>query len=81
MCSTSHFSIDAELDKACNLHLAPRSFGAKALTLPKQATISKTPGRQMKIRAVVILVGLAISLALPIFAQEKEEVKSFGQRC
>jgi hypothetical protein len=27
----------------------------------------------MKIRAVVILVGLAISFALPAFAQEKEE--------
>jgi hypothetical protein len=31
----------------------------------------------MKIRAVVILVGLAISFALPIFAQEKEDVKPF----
>jgi hypothetical protein len=31
----------------------------------------------MKIRAVVILVGLAISFALPISAQEKEDVKSF----
>ena len=31
----------------------------------------------MKIRAVVILVGLAISFALPIFAQEKEDVKAF----
>ena len=31
----------------------------------------------MKIRAIVILVGLAISFALPIYAQEKEEVKPF----
>ena len=31
----------------------------------------------MKIRAIVILIGLAISLALPIFAQEKEDVKPF----
>jgi uncharacterized protein (TIGR02246 family) len=31
----------------------------------------------MKIRAVVILVGLAISFALPIFAQENEHVKPF----
>jgi hypothetical protein len=31
----------------------------------------------MKIRAVVTLVGLAISFALPIFAQEKEDVKPF----
>jgi hypothetical protein len=31
----------------------------------------------MKFRAVVILVGLAISFALPIFAQEKEDVKPF----
>jgi len=28
-------------------------------------------------RAIVILVGLAISFALPIFAQEKEDVKPF----
>ena len=33
--------------------------------------------KTMKIRAVVILVGLAISFALPIFAQEKEDVKPF----
>ena len=31
----------------------------------------------MKIRAILILVGLAISFALPIFAQEKEDVKPF----
>src|SRR6201984_1827199 len=31
----------------------------------------------MKIRAIVILVGLAISFALPIFAPEKEDVKHF----
>ena len=31
----------------------------------------------MKIHAVVILIGLAISFALPIFAQEKEDVKPF----
>ena len=31
----------------------------------------------MKIRAVVILVGLAISFAMPIFAQEKEDAKPF----
>ena len=31
----------------------------------------------MKIRAVVTLIGLAISFALPIFAQEKEDVKPF----
>jgi hypothetical protein len=31
----------------------------------------------MKIRAIVILVGLAISFALPAFAQEKEDVKPF----
>ena len=40
----------------------------------------KSPKRRektMKIRAVVILVGLAISFALPIFAQEKEDVKPF----
>jgi len=34
----------------------------------------------MKIRAVVILVGLAISFALPAFAQEKEEVNPFPFR-
>jgi hypothetical protein len=33
--------------------------------------------KTMKILAVVILVGLAISFALPIFAQEKEDVKPF----
>src|SRR5260370_1688460 len=33
--------------------------------------------KTMKIRVVVILVGSAISLALPIFAQEKEDVKPF----
>jgi len=31
----------------------------------------------MKIRSVLTLVGLAIGFALPIFAQEKEEVKPF----
>jgi hypothetical protein len=31
----------------------------------------------MKIRAVVILVGLAISFALRVFAQEKEDAKPF----
>ena len=31
----------------------------------------------MKTRAVVILVGLAISFAWPIFAQEKEDIKPF----
>ena len=31
----------------------------------------------MKIRLVAALVGLAISFALPIFAQEKEDVKPF----
>jgi hypothetical protein len=35
---------------------------------------SKTSGKTMKIRAVIILVGMAISFALPIFAQEKEGV-------
>jgi ketosteroid isomerase-like protein len=33
--------------------------------------------KKMNTRAVVILVGLAISIALPIFAQEKEDVKPF----
>src|ERR1700761_6771411 len=31
----------------------------------------------MNIRSIVTLIGLAISLALPIFAQEKEDVKPF----
>jgi uncharacterized protein (TIGR02246 family) len=31
----------------------------------------------MKIRSVVTLIGLAINLTLPIFAQEKEDVKPF----
>jgi hypothetical protein len=34
----------------------------------------------MKIRAVVILIGLAISFALVAFAQEKEEVNPFPFR-
>jgi ketosteroid isomerase-like protein len=36
--------------------------------------------QQMKIRAVVILVGLVISFAVPGFAQEKEEVNPFPFR-
>jgi hypothetical protein len=31
----------------------------------------------MKIRSLVALAGMAISFALPIFAQEKEDVKPF----
>ena len=31
----------------------------------------------MKIRSVVTLIGLAINLALPIFAQETEDVQAF----
>ena len=34
----------------------------------------------MKIRAVVILIGLAISFALVAFAQEKEEINPFPFR-
>jgi uncharacterized protein (TIGR02246 family) len=36
-----------------------------------------TGKKNMKTRAVVILVGLAISFAWPIFAQEKEDIKPF----
>jgi uncharacterized protein (TIGR02246 family) len=49
--------------------------------LPRQVVgrqiIQKTGNKTMKIRAVVILIGLAISFALPIFAQEKDDVKPF----
>jgi hypothetical protein len=45
--------------------------------LPQQATISKHREKTMKIRAVVILIGLAISFALLVFSQEKEDVKPF----
>jgi ketosteroid isomerase-like protein len=41
------------------------------------ATIALTPGGKMKIRSAVALVGLAISFAVPAFAQEKEDVNAF----
>jgi hypothetical protein len=52
-------------------------LGAKALTLPKQATISKTPGKTNENPRSSDPSRIAISFALPIFAQEKEEVKAF----
>jgi hypothetical protein len=49
--------------------------------LPRQVVgrqiIQNTGNKTMKIRAVVILIGLAISFALPIFAQERDDVKPF----
>jgi hypothetical protein len=60
--------------KACPLPLAVREAFRGSRQAPKhQDTREKT----MKIRAVMIVVGLAISFILPIFAQEKRMLNPF----
>jgi ketosteroid isomerase-like protein len=72
--STSHFVIDLECDEACNLNVTQNLWKAilhhrRRRNLPLQP-ISKTPVETMKIRLQTALVVLAISLALPTFAQQ-----------
>jgi uncharacterized protein (TIGR02246 family) len=87
MCNTSRFFIDAESGEA-STRSAAQDFDQRRFLCPRLlGEISRSGSlgdkspkhreKTMKIRAIVILLGLAISFALPIFAQEKEDVKPF----